>query len=495
MENKDQRLKTCLHENHYILPSYQLYGGTSGLHDFGILGNKLKNKLIELWRDEFINDHTDTIVEIETPTIMPYQILNASGHVKRFTDFIVYDENNICHRADHLAEDWLEANGMKELAEQVDTWDKTTLEENINKYQMIKGKLNKETGTRERVTVETKNLMFEVPSTTNDFGIDFLRPELAQGIFVNYDVCQRFIQKEPPFGIAQTGTSYRKEISPQPFTRMREFRQAEIEYFFDPTNKTHHNYSKYKNTQIPILTAEMQLNHNTTPELVTIEEALSRNMISSQLMAYFLARIYLFSMKIGLKGDKIRFRQHLKHEMSHYAVECWDLETFVNGKWLESLGCADRGNYDLSAHNQSVNNRVCAKRIIDPPVERKQLTVKLNMKEIGPSFGDMTKNIVKYFTELTQEQLSVLKDDLVTVSVDLINVELGDEKSFAIPRKLVKVIEETKIISQESYIPHVLEPSFGIDRLLYSILEQNFWAREEDEQRVVLSLPNVLFTI
>jgi glycyl-tRNA synthetase len=143
--------------------------------------------------------------------------------------------------------------------------------------------------------------MFEVPSTSNDFGIDFLRPELAQGIFVSYPSCQRFLQKEPPFGIAQTGPSYRKEISPHPYTRMREFHQAEIEYFFDPKDKTHHNYYKYKDISIPILTSDMQLKHISTPQTVTLEYALNNNMISSSLMAYFIAKIYLFALRIGLK--------------------------------------------------------------------------------------------------------------------------------------------------------------------------------------------------
>lgn len=489
MDSKEHRLRTCLYENHYILPSYQLYGGTAGLHDFGILGNKLKNKLIELWRDEFINETTDTIVEIDTPTIMTYQILDASGHVKRFTDFIVYNHEGESYRADHLAEDWLTNNGMKELAEQVETWDRNTLEENINKYQMIKGKFNKETNTYERVHVELKNLMFEVSSTNNAFGIDFLRPELAQGIIVNYNVCQNFLQKEPPFGIAQTGTSYRKEISPQPFIRMREFKQAEIEYFFDPKVKTHHNYEKYRETIIPIVTAEKQLNHNTVSEYMTVEYAVKNNMISSQLMAYFLARIYLFAMKIGLNKDKIRFRQHLKNEMSHYAVECWDLETFVNGKWLETIGCADRGNYDLSSHNNCINNKVFARRTLSPPMDIKTLVTKLDMKQIGPTFGDMSKHIIKHFDNLSQTELLLLSEKLDDTSVDFITIDLLEHK-IEMSKKTIKVYEEVKSVTYESYVPHVLEPSFGIDRLLYSVLEQNFRTREDS--RVVLSLPNVL---
>jgi len=486
MDNKQQRLRTSLQENYYITPSYQVYGGSSGFHDFGILGKKLKNKLVNMWRDYFINDETDTIVEIETPTIMPYDILNASGHVQRFTDYIVYDENNICYRADHLAKNWFKANNLSHLADQVDTWNRQVLQENINNYKMIKPKT-----PNTFVEVTTKNLMFEVPSTSNNFGIDFLRPELAQGIFVSYNNCQKFLQKEPPFGIAQTGTSYRKEISPQPYVRMREFNQAEIEYFFDPTNKSHHNFDIYKNISVPILTSEMQLNNETKPIIVTLESAIENKLISSQLMAYFIGRVYLFAMKVGLKPDKVRFRQHLPHEMSHYAVECWDLETFVNDDWLECVGIADRGSYDLSSHNNHTVPKVYAKRVLNVPVEIKFLKAKLNMKVIGQTFGDTTAIIRDYFGNMSENNLQDLKNILVDPNVNHITFETN-KKQYSINKSMVEVVEESQVKVHESYVPHVLEPSFGVDRLLYSILEQNFWARESDTQRIVLSLPNEL---
>lgn len=472
-----QKLKTSLQENYYIVPSYQTYGGSSGFHDFGVLGKKMKNNLINAWRENFINDPTDTIVEIETPTIMPYNILYSSGHVQRFTDFIVYDIDNNCYRADHLAKKWFKDNNMSSLADKVDTWNKDVLQENINKYKMIKTK-------DDLAEVLTKNLMFEVPSTSNNFGIDFLRPELAQGIFVSYGNCQKFLNKEPPFGISQTGSSYRKEISPQPFTRMREFSQAEIEYFFDPKNKTHHNFEKYKDTIIPILTGNMQLN-NESIITVTVEEAIKRNLISSPLMAYFLARIYIFAMSIGL--NKVRFRQHLPHEMSHYAVECWDLETFVNSDWLECVGCADRGDYDLKSHNNVSVPKVHAKRELQVPMEISKLSAKLNMKMIGQIYGKNTVLIQNYFANLSQDELEKIANKTVIEFTDP-----NTNTEYKLDSSLIEIVKESYKNTHETYVPHVLEPSFGIDRLMYSILEQNFWLRPDSEQRLVLSLPNIL---
>ena len=222
-------LKTYLQENQFIIPSYQHYGGFSGFQDYGILGVKLKNNLLNLWRKIMLDTN---IYEVEIPTIMPHAVLKASGHVDRFTDYVVYDSNGTCHRADHLAKKWFSEHNMPELADIVDSWDQGTLEKNINQYGMLDS----------QIQVITKNLMIEVPSNTLILGTesDYLRPELAQGIFVNFKTYHTYFQHEDAdfkaFGIAQIGKSYRKEISPQPFVRMREFTQAEIEYFFDPKN-------------------------------------------------------------------------------------------------------------------------------------------------------------------------------------------------------------------------------------------------------------------
>lgn len=164
---------------------------------------------------------------------MSYEILKTSGHVDRFTDLVVYDSKGACHRADHLAKAWLKENNLQNLADQVDSWDKQKLELCINKYKMILGPFDENQQKHLPVVVQAKNLMFEVaPVNINaNNKVDFLRPEIAQGIVLNYRSCQQFLQQEPPFGIAQVGKSYRKEISPHPYIRMREFNQAEIEYF------------------------------------------------------------------------------------------------------------------------------------------------------------------------------------------------------------------------------------------------------------------------
>jgi glycyl-tRNA synthetase len=178
--------------------------------------------------------------------------------------------------------------------------------------------------------------------------------------------------------------------------------------------------------------------------------------------------------------------------MSHYANECWDLETYVNNDWLECIGITDRGNYDLTAHIQSTNTNLSARRQLDKPVKMKILEVKPDFKKIGPIFGELSGKIKEYFYNLEEKEVLILQSDLQDDEINLLNVPVDKNKYIAIPKNLVTVKETVKTKTCEYYVPHVLEPSFGIDRLLYSILEQNFWYREEDNQRIVLSLVNEL---
>lgn len=482
--------KTFLQENQIIIPSYQHYGGLAGFQDYGIIGFQIKNELVNQWRKWFLGPN---IREVEIPATMPYAALKASGHVDRFTDYVVYGNDRTCYRADHVAKKWFRDNGFEDLTEQVDSWNQQQLEEKINSYKMLGD--NAPVG---KIKVEKKNLMIEVPSNSfkipsngSDVETDFLRPELAQGIFLNFNLYQQFFKDGEyfmPFGIAQIGKSYRKEISPQPFTRLREFTQAEIEFFVDPMEKTHELYKNYENTVIPILTDEMQENGITTPLVTTISDAVEKKMISHKLMAYFLAKIYMFAKKIGLKDDKIRFRQHQKNEMAHYASQCWDLECLVGGSWLECVGCADRGCYDLTAHGKE---EFMVKRKLNEPIKITFISIRPNAKKWTCSDKSYINLVKKYFETLDQKTLFDLKNNLETKGT--IDFSIDEVTHFTQITKEMFIIDEKDVImNYETFIPHVIEPSFGIDRLLYAVLDQNLWTRPEDERRVVMSLPNEL---
>ena len=428
-----------LRENQYIIPSYQLYNGVSGLQCYGVLGSRLKNNVIQMWKKMMIEN--DDVEEIETPIMMPHVLLKASGHVDQFDDLMIEGENI---RADHFAKQWFEEHDMN--SDVVDTYNQQELEEVMKHYQMLPN-----------VKVIRKNLMYKVDDL-------YLRPEIAQAMFVNFKEVYQFLNKSLPFGIAQVGKSFRKEISPEPMIRLREFTQGEIEYFVDPLNKHHPKYNHYKNTVIPLFTSHQQLTNGEMVEM-SIEKAIKEGILDNTVMATFLAKIYLFAQAIGL--TKIRFRQHLPNEMAHYASACWDLESFVNHKWLEVIGCADRGSFDLEAHAKASGHDLRCKRSIDPIIINQSIMIP-NKKAIALKYHDLTQQIVDQMV-LTNTS-SMIIDDVIYVM---------DESMYTIKNK-------TKTIEYEEFYPHVIEPSFGIDRLIYSILEQNFSIR--NGTRKVLSL-------
>ncbi len=447
-------------ENEFITPSYEHYGGFTGFQDYGILGSKIKRKIIELWREHFLSN--DNIEEIEAPTILPQSVLKASGHITKFNDLVI-NINGEERRADHVAKQLL-LNGGEDVA-QVDGWNKLQIETYLN---LNKDKLN----VKDNIEVCEKNLMLEVGNEKKMY----LRPELAQNIFVNFKQYYNFAKGKLPFGIAQIGTSYRNEISPKPFTRMRAFTQFEIEYFFNPQHATHANYKNIKHLTLPLVSIDSQLNNNSHIECQSVENAFNNKIIQNEILAYFLAKIYEFAIIIGLDLKKIRFRQHLPTEKAHYSSDCWDLECFVDEEWLECIGVANRQDYDLKSH--SVTNSLQVK---SDEMENK-LVVIANNGLINKTYKKDAKKLLTYLNNLDQTMMEELENNINTsvsyiVSIDDVNYELN--------KQLVQI--RTDEINK-TYYPHVIEPSFGFDRLLYTVLEHNFWTRPDKETRYVLSL-------
>jgi len=310
--------------------SYQsVETSTRGLHTYGHIGLALKNKIINIWRKMFI---TSDIFEIDTPILISKEVLTNSGHVSKFNDLVVTNGSEI-FRADHLVKDFCDKNNIT-LSRPIDDFTKEELLELVKYHKMI--------DKSEEATITPKNLMF-------NFGDMYLRPEIAQGIFTEFNNYHQSYKL--PFGLAQVGKSYRNEISPQPFTRLREFTQAEVEYFFDPHEETHCMYDLIKDLVIPLFSEYDQLNNNPV-KYIKISDAMDDGTIVNQIMAYYLATIYKFAKILGLTDDVIRFRQHLSNELAHYARQCWDLEVLLaNDQWLECIGCAHRGDHDLTVHN------------------------------------------------------------------------------------------------------------------------------------------------
>ncbi|MCK5560707.1 MAG: glycine--tRNA ligase, partial [Thermoplasmata archaeon] len=293
-----------------LWPSYEIYGGVAGFFDYGPIGSLLRENIIQLWRRYFV--FGERCAELVTPDITPEEVFKASGHVDEFMDFMVQCKS--CHsvfRADHLIVhlDIIADNLTQEELQN------TLVENNIN-CPDCNGELSSPTPV---------NLMFETNIGVGNPRHGYLRPETAQGMFVNFHYLYRYFRDKLPFGAAQIGRGFRNEISPrQGIIRLREMTMAELEYFFDPKVK---DFEKFKNisSEKVHLVPEPENEH-----YITLAEAVEKNIINSEIMAYFIGRTKKFLCEVGLNPDRLRFRKHQQKEMAHYANECWDAEALTS---------------------------------------------------------------------------------------------------------------------------------------------------------------------
>jgi len=221
---------------------------------------------------------------------------------------------------------------------------------------------------------------------------------------------------------------------------------------------------------------------------MTIGEAVAKGMVANETLGYFIARTFLFLTSAGIKKEKLRFRQHLLNEMAHYAQDCWDAEIQCSYGWVECVGIADRSCYDLGAHSQATGIPLSAfVEFEDGPKEIEVLNLKLNKSKIGQTFSANSKSkaIMQYLSELDEPSALKLKDELSNSTSTLIT--LNSEK-YEITSDMVAFEHQKKRITGQQITPGVIEPSFGIGRILYALLEHAYRCRENSEQRHVLSL-------
>ena len=197
----------------------------------------------------------------------------------------------------------------------------------------------------------------------------YLRPETAQGIFTDFQRLLRFYRDKLPFGTVQIGKSYRNEISPrQGMIRLREFTQAEAEIFVHPDQKNHPRFSRYARYEVPLFAVPQQM-AGESPISMTMQEAVERGIIANEYVAYYLALTHDLLVRIGVAPERLRFRQHLPDELAHYAEDCWDAEVFSERfGWVETVGIADRTDYDLRAHERQSGERFAVFLPYETPV-------------------------------------------------------------------------------------------------------------------------------
>ncbi|GIZ03289.1 glycine--tRNA ligase [Caerostris extrusa] len=360
------RMEDLLKRRFYFDQSFAIYGGVTGQFDFGPMGCAMKNNILNLWRSHFILE--EQMLEVDCTILTPENVLKASGHVDRFADLMVKDlKNGECFRLDHLIKAHLEKlmteknvtpqqiAEYEDIIVKLDGYSKDEMNAILRKFDMK----SPNTGNDLSDALEF-NLMFStsIGPTGNLKG--FLRPETAQGIFVNFKRLLQFNQGRLPFAAAQIGNSFRNEISPRTgLIRVREFTMAEIEHFVDPRYKEHPKFKQVQNLKLTLYSACNQMNGESA-FISTIGDAVEKGIVANQTLGYFMARICQFLVTVGVTPEKLRFRQHMSNEMAHYATDCWDAEIKTSYGWVECVGCADRSCYDLTQHTKATGVKLNA---------------------------------------------------------------------------------------------------------------------------------------
>eukprot|EP00927_Polykrikos_kofoidii_P016720 TRINITY_DN17577_c0_g1_i1.p1 TRINITY_DN17577_c0_g1~~TRINITY_DN17577_c0_g1_i1.p1 ORF type:complete len:673 (-),score=114.56 TRINITY_DN17577_c0_g1_i1:90-1982(-) len=506
-EANRKELEDLCRRRFFFRQGSEIYGGVSGFFTYGPPGCALKTNIIQQWRNHFVIE--EQLQEIDDTNIMPHAVLKASGHVDRFSDFLVRDtaDEKKFFRADKLLEDVMDEKlkeksiseqQKKEFAivkAQADAYSKAELTEVFKKYD-VRSPDSGNTLTEP----EPFNLMFATPIGPAGLIQGYLRPETAQGIFLNYKFCLEQNANKLPFGVAQIGKAFRNEIAPrQGLTRQREFTQAEIEWFVKPTAKQHPRFVRYADTKLLLFPSPKQLAGESHVEM-TIGEAVKNGTVNNETLGYFIVRTYKFLTSIGVKAEHCRFRQHLPTEMAHYACDCWDAEIETCYGWLECVGIADRACFDLNAHSTATKVDLAYRETLDKPVEVEVLTLtKPAGIAVMKAFGKKGRQVKDWLEGLPTETLQTLVDEVGQKKSSVRNVELADgalECTF-LPEHVVceKKIEKR---STTTFMPGVVEPSFGIDRILFATLEHAYYARPKDasvddkQTRGVLSFAPVI---
>ncbi|HEC96173.1 MAG TPA: glycine--tRNA ligase [Euryarchaeota archaeon] len=426
-----------------IYPSFEIYGGVGGFYSYGPLGTLLKENILDVWKKFYVI--REGCLLIDTPNIVPYPVLKASGHVDRFTDILV--ECPKCkskYRADKLIEDqglYVPEITLEKITQIVDA-----------------GKLKCPSCGSTLENPREVNLMFRTEIGFGNVIKAFLRPETAQGIFVDFNILYNVNKKKLPMGVAQIGRGFRNEISPrQGVIRLREFNMAEVEVFFDPGQDDHPKFDDLKEEKIRALTKDDREVYD------TIERLYTSGIIKGKLLAYYIALTKKLLVDLGVNEDKLRFRQHKEFELAHYAKDCWDAEVYLERfGWTEIVGIANRSSYDLTAHSKASGVELVAYRALEGAKKVKETVVELNYKVLGP----LLKSDLKKVEEALNTGAYTIEGDEITVKVN--------NKEYKIPKSSVNFKEVERNIMVEKFIPWVVEPSYGIDRILYTILEHNY---------------------
>jgi glycyl-tRNA synthetase len=456
----------------FFFQSNGAYGGVAGFYTFGPQGTALKRNIENMWREHFVVREGHH--EIESPTIIPEPVFEASGHLDGFDDMLVEcPECGESHRADHLVEDECAVVDAESLP--ITDIEDRLAEHDINCPACSAPLAN--------VPVTEFNLMFETSIGPGSSQTGYLRPETAQGTFVEFPRLKEYARNQLPFGVAQIGSGYRNEISPRKsIVRVREFTLAELQQFVAPEGDGP-DLNPVADVSLQLSSVGQQEHDDNEYAEMTVREAIEETVVANAWLAYYLGLAQQWFERVGVDPDRLRFRQHRPSELAHYASDCWDAEADLHGDWIEIGGFAYRGDYDLSKHDAHSNDEFTLFKQYDEPKIVERPTVDPDMSYLGPKFGEAAAGIVDALETLVETNWEAFDGDEVTVEVD------GESYTVPIERTGFAVCEET--IHGEHVTPHVVEPSIGIDRVVYSVLVHTLRHDElADEDRTRLAIPS-----
>ncbi|CAA7411013.1 unnamed protein product [Spirodela intermedia] len=489
-----QTVVNTLERRMFYTPSFKIYGGVAGLYDYGPNGCAIKNNVLSFWRQHFVLE--ENMLEVDCPCVTPEVVLQASGHVEKFTDLMVKDEKTgACHRADHLLKDF-----CKEKLEKGVTLSPEKAAELRHVIAVLDDLSAQELGAKIKeygiTAPDTKNplsdpypfnLMFQTSIGPAGHCPGYMRPETAQGIFVNFKDLYYYNGNRLPFAAAQIGQAFRNEISPrQGLLRVREFTLAEIEHFVDPEDKSHAKFSEVSELEFLMFPKEDQLTGKSAKKII-LGKAVSEGTVNNETLGYFIGRVYLFLTQLGINKDRLRFRQHLPNEMAHYAADCWDAEIECSFGWIECVGIADRSAYDLRAHTEKSGVHLVAHEKFPEPREVEKLVVVPSKKELGLAFKGNQKMVVQALEAMSEAEALEMKAGLESKGeVEFQVCTLG--KAVTLKKSMVSISREKKKEHQREFTPSVIEPSFGIGRIIYCLYEHSFYTRPSKVDNELLNV-------
>ena len=458
------RLSSLLRRRGIVLPSFEIYGGVSGLVDYGPVGARIKRRVINSWIEHW--GSIPNIVEIDSPTITPESVLVASGHVGEFNDKM--SQCKSCEgafRSDHL---------LVEYHENPDTLDSSELDLLISEKKVECPSCGEHNWDR----AKPMNLMFQTSiGAMGGSRNAYMRPETAQGMFMLYPVLYRHFRQRLPFGAMQTGRGYRNEISPrQGMIRLREFNMAELEYFIDPEDPPKFDLSRW--TRVVRIVPDPEGPHQGEKE-ITFSEAYQSGIVRHPTVAWFLAMTMQFLEDVGIDPVKVRFRQHSGSEMAHYASDCWDCELLGEHGWVEAVGIANRTCHDLESHEKSSKSGLLRGwRAFEDPIKEKREVLSPVGSVMGPAFKERSPDV-----SLALSELSEIPEAFP------FSLKLSNGEEVVIEERMVARKVQESVVHGEYFTPHVIEPAFGIDRIIWHILDHNYTELEKvNEDYTILSL-------